>query len=48
MMLPDLGKYHTEVLLAYGVSALVLVLFVWWTLRRSKRVKARLEEIDKR
>lgn len=47
-MLPDLGKYQTEVLLAYGVSGVFLVIFVWWTLRQSKRAKARLDRIEKR
>lgn len=44
--MPDLGRYATEVLLAYGVSlALIgaLILWVWARSRRAKRDLATLE-----
>ena len=45
-MIPDLGKYATEVLSAYGVSIALLVLVIWWSMRRSRRVKQRLDRIE--
>ncbi len=47
-MIPDLGKYATEVLSAYGVSIALLVLVIWWSMRRSRKVKARLDQIEAR
>lgn len=45
-MMPDLGKYAVEVLLAYAVSigllATIVVLSVW----RSRRVKRSLEAME--
>jgi len=47
-MIPDLGKYAGAVLSSYGVSLALLAIIVWTSLRRSARVKAALEEIEKR
>jgi len=47
-MMPDLGKYATEVLSAYGVSLLLLVGIIWWSIRRSNRVKVRLAAVEAR
>ena len=47
-MIPDLGKYATEVLSAYGVSIVLLVGVIWWSIRRSNRVKARLAAVEAR
>jgi heme exporter protein D len=46
--MPDLGKYAPEVLLAYGVTLVLiagLVLYVW---RRSVRVKNALHAVEER
>ncbi len=45
-MIPDLGKYADAVLSAYGVSLLLLVGLVWLSLRRAKKVKRELEQIE--
>lgn len=47
-MMPDLGKYATTVLSSYAVSLGLLVVFVWLSIRRAKRVKKELEEIERR
>jgi len=44
---PDLGQYATEVLAAYAVSLTLLAAIVGLTLRRSRRVKAQLEKVEK-
>ncbi|MFA5580475.1 MAG: heme exporter protein CcmD [Paracoccaceae bacterium] len=46
--MPDLGKYAGEVLTAYGVTIVLLVILVWATRARSARVKRRLEEAEAR
>lgn len=47
-MMPDLGKYATEVLLSYGISLSLIVLLIAVTVVRSRKVKADLEEIETR
>ena len=47
-MMPDLGKYADTVLSAYAVSLLLLVLLVWLSIRRDRRVKAQLADIEER
>lgn len=47
-MIPDLGAYATEVLLAYGVSIALLVLSVFTSVRRSRKVKAQLAAVELR
>jgi len=45
-MMPDLGKYATEVLMAYGISFVlldVMVLLIW---RRSRAAKRALEAAE--
>jgi len=44
--MPDLGKYATEVLSAYGISIALLVLLVLYVWARSRRVRKALEEIE--
>lgn len=41
-MMPDLGKYATEVGLAYGISLLLLALLIGQSLWQGRRIKARL------
>ncbi len=45
-MIPDLGKYATEVLSAYGVSLLLLAGLLARTLRRGKSARAALKQIE--
>jgi heme exporter protein D len=45
-MIPDLGKYATEVLSAYGVSIVLLLVIVWMSVSRYRRVKAALDRIE--
>lgn len=45
-MMPELGKYATEVLAAYGVSIALLVIIVGMSIRRSRRVRAALEAVE--
>ncbi|MEQ8899637.1 MAG: heme exporter protein CcmD [Roseovarius sp.] len=45
-MMPDLGKYADAVLSSYAVSLALLALIVWLSLRRSKRIKKELEEVE--
>ncbi|WP_375280989.1 heme exporter protein CcmD [Pseudooctadecabacter sp.] len=47
-MMPDLGKYATEVLLAYGVSIGLLVVIVALSMRRARKVRAQLEQVEAR
>ncbi|MEQ9242730.1 heme exporter protein CcmD [Roseovarius indicus] len=47
-MMPDLGKYAETVLSAYAVSIVLLVVLVALSLRRSRKVKAQLEAVEKK
>lgn len=44
--MPDLGKYATEVLLAYGVSLALLAVLVLLTLARGRKVRAELRAFE--
>ena len=45
-MMPDLGKYAAAVLSSYGVTIVLLVLLVWLSLRRARKVQARLRQVE--
>jgi heme exporter protein D len=47
-MMPDLGKYALEVMLAYGASLVLLAGLVWASIRRGARVRAQLHAIEAR
>lgn len=47
-MMPDLGKYADTVLSAYGASLLLLLLLVAVTVRRGRKVRTEMEEIENR
>jgi len=47
-MMPDLGKYAAEVIAAYGVSIVLIVALVAYSLWQSKRIKARLTAAEER
>lgn len=46
--MPDLGKYAGEVLLAYGVSGVVLALLVGLSILQARRVRRALAEAEAR
>ncbi|SLN59155.1 Heme exporter protein D (CcmD) [Pseudooctadecabacter jejudonensis] len=46
--MPDLGKYAVEVLLAYGVSIVLLIGVVVVSLRRERRVARQLQDVEAR
>lgn len=46
--MPDLGKYAFEVLSSYGVTIALLAIIVMLSFRRARKVKAVLEDVEKR
>ena len=46
MRMPDLGKYAEAVLSSYAVSIVLLAVLVGLSLRRAKRVKKQLQDIE--
>ncbi|EEB85442.1 heme exporter protein CcmD [Roseobacter sp. GAI101] len=44
--MPELGKYATEVMAAYGASLLLLAGLVLLTLRKGRRARAELAKIE--
>ena len=47
-MIPDLGKYAVEVSAAYMGSILAIAILVALSLRRARKVRAALREIEHR
>ncbi|UYV38812.1 heme exporter protein CcmD [Rhodobacteraceae bacterium D3-12] len=47
-MMPDLGKYAFAVLSSYGLSIGLIIVLVLASIGRSRRVKAALEDVEKR
>lgn len=47
-MMPDLGKYAFAVLSSYGVTIALLIVIVLASLRRARKVRAALDEIENR
>ena len=47
-MMPDLGKYTGDVLIAYGVSLLILGGIVLISILRARAVRARLAAAEQR
>ena len=47
-MMPDLGKYAEAVLSAYAVSIVLLVSIVVLSLWRGRRVRAEMEDVERR
>ena len=47
-MMPDLGKYAFAVLSSYGVTIALLMVIVLASLRRARKVRAALDEIEHR
>ena len=46
--MPDLGKYAEAVLSSYALSILLVLALVVVSIRRARKVKAALEEVEKR
>lgn len=44
--MPELGKYATEVMAAYGASLFLLAGLVLLTLRKGRRARAELAKIE--
>ncbi len=47
-MMPELGKYAGAVLSAYGASLAILAALVLASIRRGRRIKADLDEVEGR
>jgi heme exporter protein D len=47
-MMPDLGKYAFAVLNSYGVTVVLLLAIVAISVRRARKVKSALDEIEDR
>jgi len=47
-MIPELGKYHNEVLTSYGVTFLLLFVLLVFSLIRSRRIQRNLAEAEER
>ena len=47
-MMPDLGKYADVVLGSYAVSLTLIVLLVALSIRRARKVRAELEQVEGR
>ena len=47
-MMPDLGTYAVPVLASYAVSLALLAAVVIASVRKARRVRARLEEVEQR
>lgn len=46
--MPDLGKYASTVLSAYGVALVLLLALVALSLWRGRRVRAKLQRMERR
>ena len=46
--MPELGKYATTILSAYGVSITLIVVLVVASIYRSKKVKKTLQDVENR
>ncbi|MEN8657573.1 heme exporter protein CcmD [Marivita sp.] len=47
-MMPELGKYAFAVLSSYGVTIVLLSVIVLASVRRARKVRAALDEIESR
>lgn len=47
-LMPELGKYATEVLSSYVVSLVLIVVFVAISVHRSRKVRRALEQVEGR
>lgn len=47
-MMPDLGKYADTVLAAYGVSILLLLALIVFSILRGRKVRAEMDRVEQR
>ena len=47
-MIPDLGKYADTVLSAYAASIILVVVLVALSLRRGRKVRAEMKQLEQR
>jgi heme exporter protein D len=47
-MMPDLGKYAFEVLSSYAVTILLLAVIVAASLRKARKARATLDDVENR
>lgn len=47
-MMPDLGKYAVSVLSAYGATISIIVLLIWASWRRGRKVQQELQALEGR
>lgn len=47
-MIPDLGKYATTVLAAYGSSLALLLGLLWMTVRQGRKARRALDAVEER
>lgn len=47
-MMPELGKYAFAVLASYGSSIALIAVIVWASLRRARRIRVELEQVEAR
>lgn len=45
-MIPEYDKYAPYIWWCYGITALVLIALLWWSVARAGRVKRELEQLD--
>ena len=45
-MIPDYDKYAPYIWWCYGITAVVLLALVWWSVARAGRVRRELENLD--
>ena len=45
-MIPVYDKYAPYIWWCYGLTALVLLALVWWSVARARRVRRELESLD--
>ncbi|MDX5382905.1 MAG: heme exporter protein CcmD [Rhodobacterales bacterium] len=47
-MMPDLGKYADAVLSSYAVSIVLILALVAFSVMRARKVRAQLDEVERR
>ncbi|MGI9367499.1 MAG: heme exporter protein CcmD [Ruegeria sp.] len=47
-MMPELGKYADTVLAAYGVSILLLLALIVFSIQRGRKVRAEMDRVEQR
>lgn len=45
-MIPDYDKYAPYIWWCYGITAVVLLALVWWSVARAARIRRELESLD--